>query len=300
MSELEIIAKLEQAHGLIDVTVTDLNIPVNDVLEISSAQGHFALKLYNVKSRHYETVMWEMELLQHLNAHGVPLAAPIAGANGWLEHFRYQGTDRVGALFQWAPGAKPQPSRETYLLLGEAAARIHAAGDSFISTRPRESYDLATLIDDQLSRMEPMLKQVGEWQRLLDLCNRLRARLEATPLDFGVCHMDLTLDNVHGDGDHITLFDFDSAATGFRANEASGVLRFSESYFRDWLEGYLSIRDFPEHEARTVYVFAIVGEIRGIAWKLGLANSSRGEPLMTPADLPVVVDTWLEWERLHP
>jgi len=36
-----------------------------------------------------------------------------------------------------------------------------------------------------------------------------------------------------------------------------------------------------------------------VAWKLGLAESSRGEPVLTVVDLPRIVDGWLDWEAAH-
>lgn len=294
---MDIVTVVEQRYGISQPTCRDLRIPVNDVFEISSSDGWYALKLYNVKSRNQHNVQWELDLLDHLLRHQVPIARPIKGARGYLETVQWAGTDRICVLFEWAPGQKPQPSRETYLLLGEVAARIHAAADSFTSTHPRERYDLDTLINDQLQRLQPYLEQTGQWSRMVDLADRLRRLIVDAPLDTGVCHMDLTLDNVHVSSDTMTVFDFDSAAVSWRSLEPYGVLRFSESFFQDWLEGYRSVRPFDDENERAVRVFGIVGEIRNVAWKLGLANSSRGEPLMQPEELPTVIDGWLEWER---
>lgn len=294
---MDIATVLELKYGLDHVAVKNLYIPVNDVFEITSSQGHYAFKLYNVKSRNRENVRWEIELLEHLIEREAPVVAPVQSTRGFLEDVQLNGIDRVGALFRWAPGQKPQPSSKTYVLLGEAAAKIHAASDSFASTHPRETYDLDYLIDLQLSRLRPMLEHTGQWQKMEQLSHRLRIRLESIPLDFGVCHMDLTLDNVHVANGAITVFDLDSAALGYRANEAHGVCRFSRHYFQNWLEGYRSVRMFPESAEHAVYVFAIVGDIRGVAWKLGLAESSRGKPLMHPEELPATIDEWLHWER---
>ncbi len=116
-------------------------------------------------------------------------------------------------------------------------------------------------------------------------------------LDRGVCHMDLTLDNVHRHGDELTVFDLDSAGESWLAIEPWGVRRFSEDYFQAWLHGYRSIRQFSETEERAVAAFGIVGDIRNVVWNLGFARSSRGKPLLQAEDLPKVVDGWLGWER---
>lgn len=293
----DIVTVLEQCYGMSQPTCRDMQVPVNDVIEVFSRDGHFALKLYNIKSRNLQNVQWEMDLLDRLIQCQVPIARPVSGVNGYLETVQLAEEDRVCALFEWAPGQKPPPSRQTYLLLGAAAAQIHSAADSYTSGFPRERYDLHTLIDDQLQRMQPMLKQTGQWQRIVQLVDRLRSLIVETPLDTGVCHMDLTLDNVHVQDDVMTVFDFDSAGESWRSLEPYGVLRFSESYFQDWLEGYRSIRPFSTENERVVRVFAIIGDIRNVTWKLGIANSSRGVPLMQPDELPAIIDGWLEWER---
>ncbi len=64
-----------------------------------------------------------------------------------------------------------------------------------------------------------------------------------------------------------------------------------------WLEGYRSFREFGEDNEKAVAAFGIVEDIRNVVWKLGFAKSSRGKPLLQTADLPKVVDEWLEWEQ---
>jgi hypothetical protein len=119
------------------------------------------------------------------------------------------------------------------------------------------------------------------------LDNRNRARAPA-PLD-------LTLDNVHLAED-LTVFDFDSAGTCWRAVEPWGVLRLSATYFQAWLAGYRTARPFGAADEAAVAAFGIVGDLRVVAWKLGVAASSRGAPLLGVRDLPAIVDGWLDWE----
>ena len=44
--------------------------------------------------------------------------------------------------------------------------------------------------------------------------------------------MDLTLDNVHRNGDTLTVFDFDSSGKCWRAIEPHGVMRYSMEFSR--------------------------------------------------------------------
>lgn len=289
--------QLKNSFGLENPVCKNLNTPANDVVQVTVPNGHYALKLYNIASRKARDVQWELDLTLHLVKNGAPVAKPVAGKGGYLHNFIIDGQDRATVLFEWAAGEKPKAEHSTYVLLGKAAALIHKAADTFTSTLSREPYDATTLIDEQLERMRKPLVESSQWQRVFDLTERLRKIIANPALDWGVCHMDLTLDNVHRNGETLTVFDLDSAGESWRAIEAWGVRKFSEGYFKAWLEGYRSVREFSEDDEKAATVFGIVGDIRNVVWKLGFARSSRGKPLLQTEDLPRVVDEWLEWEK---
>lgn len=288
--------QIKDFYGLVDVSCERLDTPTNDVEVVTAGSRKFALKIYNTGSRGPKEVAWEMALTHHLVEKGAPVVKPIEGRDGYIGEFEVDGQSRAAVLFEWVPGEKPKPERSTYVLLGRAAAQIHAAADSFRSPLFREPYDAHKLIDDQLERMKPLLAEAGQWETMVAMGARLREAIAGAGLDWGVCHMDLTLDNVHRDGDRLTVFDFDSAGECWRALEPHGVLRFSEEYFQNWLEGYREVREFDKENERAVAAFAVIGDLRVVAWKLGVAASSRGKPLLTVADVPDVVDGWLELE----
>jgi len=305
MSPLDAGAPLERQlaarYELGDVSLERLRVPVNDVVAVTTPHGRFALKLYNTRTRTAAAVQWEVDLVRHLLRHGAPVVAPIPGPHGDVETFWLDGEQRVGVLFSWAPGEQPTASRSTYLLLGQAAALIHAAADTFASPLPRDAYDYDAriLIDEQMERMHQHLVQAGRWPEMVALAERLKQRIADPGLDRGICHMDLTLSNIRHSGDTLTVFDFDSAGRCWRADEPYGVLRVSTSYLQDWLEGYRAVRAFGRADEAAVAAFGIIGDLRVAAWKLGVAASSRGAPLLMPADLAAAVDGWLRWEREH-
>ncbi|HEU0002910.1 MAG TPA: phosphotransferase [Ktedonobacteraceae bacterium] len=282
--------------GLSSVVCTPLNTPTNDVLVVTTSTGRFALKLYHLRRTAAE-VQWELDLIIALMRNGAPVAKPVRGKHGYVESFRVDGRDRAAALFEWVPGSKPAPERDTYTLLGKAAAQIHQAADTFTSSFPREGYDAHTLIDEQLHRMKMYLSEAKRWKQAVALGERLKQAIANPALDRGICHMDLTLDNAHRHGESITVFDFDSAGACWRSIEPHGILRSSQEFFEAWLDGYRSVRPFSRHDEKAVAAFSIIGDLRVVAWDLGVARSSRGKPLLEISDLPGVVDTWLDWER---
>lgn len=290
---------VEQNFGIRPTSINKLNTLVNDVYEVHSSSGRFALKLYLPAWRQKTAVSWEIELINHMLQHQIPVSRPISGHSGFLETWIDGDSERAAAMFEWLPGSKPTAESSTYLLLGDLAARIHMAADSFQMQNQDRLLDLNALVHHPLSRMRVMLERLGEWQQVARFAERLCDRLGSMSLDFGVCHMDLTLDNVHRDGDHMGVFDFDSAGYCWRAFEPTGVLLGSDRYFQDWLTGYRQHRNFSAEDETAVRLFTAVSEIENTAWKLGLAKSSRGEPLMVAEELPATVNSWLEWERHH-
>jgi len=57
------------------------------------------------------------------------------------------------------------------------------------------------------------------------------------------------------------------------------------------------VRSFDRHNEAAVAAFSIIGNLRVVAWNLGVARSSRGKPLLDAASLTDVVDGWLDWEQ---
>lgn len=290
--------QIENLFGLSNIVCERLNTPTNDVVAVTTPTGRFALKLYHLKRTTAE-VQWELDLTVHLVQYDTPVAKPVRGKHGYVEVVQIDGRERVAALFEWATGEKPAPGRDTYILLGKAAASIHQAADTFASSLPREVYDAHTLIDEQLHLMARHLRAAHRWEQAVALGERLKRIIANPALDRGVCHMDLTLDNVHRHGETMTVFDFDSAGVCWRAIEPSGVLRFSKEFFQIWLDGYRSVRPFSRHDEQAATAFGIINDLRGVAWKLGVAQSSRGKPLLEIAELPDVVDSWLDWEQKY-
>jgi len=287
---------IENHFGLSSVLCEPLNTPTNDVIAVTTPTGRFALKLYHLQRTTAE-VQWEVDLIIHLMRNGAPVAKPVRGKHGYVESLRVNGRDRVAVLFEWAPGEKPTPERDTYTHLGKVAAQIHQAADTFTSSFPRESYDAHTLIDEQLHRMNMHLSEAKRWKQAVALGERLKQVIANPALDRGICHMDLTLDNVHRHGESMTVFDFDSAGACWRSIEPYDLLRSSKASLEAWLDGYRAVRPFNQHDEKAVAAFCIIGDLRAVAWKLGVARSSRGKPLLGISDLPGVVDTWLDWEH---
>jgi Ser/Thr protein kinase RdoA (MazF antagonist) len=209
---------------------------------------------------------------------------------------------RIAVLSSWAPGRKPSASVPTYRLVGRAAAEMHAAAESFVSEWDRPARDLTTELHEQLALLRPALEQVGRWDAARSLGDRLEDYISSHPLERGICHNDLTLDNVHVDRDRITVFDLDSATEFWRAAEPQGVFHWAQlsggPWWEAWQAGYAEIRTMAEHDLAAVPWFVLLFQFENTAWQLGLTPTSIG-PLITLDDLGTLVDWWGGWAYVH-
>lgn len=101
---------LAERFGLLVRHVEVLDVAVNDVARIDADEGRFALKLYH-PGRTYAQVVWEVDLLRHLGAAGVPVALPVEGPEGPVVTVQLAGRPRVAVLLAWPDGVKPRVVR---------------------------------------------------------------------------------------------------------------------------------------------------------------------------------------------
>jgi Ser/Thr protein kinase RdoA (MazF antagonist) len=90
-------------------------------------------------------------------------------------------------------------------------------------------------------------------------------------LDWGICHGDLSLDNLHvGPDGQITLYDFDLACYGWRAWDVCTALGYASREHHDaYLRGYRSVRPFSPEELTAVPHFVAADVIRMMAGEVG-------------------------------
>jgi Ser/Thr protein kinase RdoA (MazF antagonist) len=123
---------------------------------------------------------------------------------------------------------------------------------------------------EQLFRLQRIAERVaGELDRL------------APSLPFGVCHGDVSLDNIHIDADgRIAFFDFDLGGHGCFAFDFNGIYRWSTDdpdavrFWNAFREGYGVVRPISADELRALPLF----DIAYLIW-----------------DLEHVVNNWTSW-----
>lgn len=206
---------------------------VNDVYRVDTPAGPRVLKVYRTG---YDTAAWEVGLAAHVGA-GVAQGIPLPGGelSGTIE--AAEGP-RAFTLWEWVAGAKPPKPRtgELYHRFGIATAAFHRAASGFPAP---SAVDPATLLDDVLARLPD-----AEDRRLTAaLTAEAAVRIADAGLERGVCHGDVTLDNVHVDGDRLVFYDLDRAGENWLATDLSPVAATPQ--WPAFLAGYRTVRPFP-------------------------------------------------------
>jgi Ser/Thr protein kinase RdoA (MazF antagonist) len=301
----KVVAELEERYPTTgQLRLAALYSSVHDVAQVEEAgKKKFALKLYRPEVRSLDEVLWEVGLQQHLFDAGVPTMKVIEGATGPVERLEVDGVERLAVLSEWAPGSKPRPSAHTYRLLGRLAAAIHAASDSYAPEWHKLAATLESEVWRHLERLRPLLEHADRYEEAYRLAEALEHYVTAERLEQGICHVDLTLDNVHLEGDDIYVFDFDSAHQHWRAWEPQGVFHYGVlsggPWWDHWLEGYSSVRPLSSIDRQAVPWFVLMFQFENTAWKLGLTPTSVATTTVEAPDLARVVDSWTEWWEHH-
>jgi Ser/Thr protein kinase RdoA (MazF antagonist) len=165
----------------------------------------------------------EAEIAAALAERGLPVAAPVMRRDR-----RYAGAialpdgPRLALLFDDAPGDEiAAPSVAQAEALGALVARIHAAIDIPAAAR-RWRIDADSLAREPLRAIERWFARAGtevaraaalRCAALTGLVDELAAAL-APALPVALCHGDVQPENARFDGDHPTLFDFESCGIG--------------------------------------------------------------------------------------
>jgi Ser/Thr protein kinase RdoA (MazF antagonist) len=246
---------------------------LHDTYLVESGTERHVVRLYRSRWRTRADILFELELLRHLQQRSCPVAYPLSTAAGeplvWL---RDAGGERAAALFVYAPGSAPGAAITPRQgeALGQVVAGMHRAADTFTTAHTRQVLDLDYLLDASVDAVLPYLTR-PQRQTLQALQRRIRAAMPALPRQapgFGPCSGDVNPRNFHVD-EHgrITLFDFDQCGLGWRAFE---IGKFFASLPHDaqraplaaaFLRGYEAVRALQPDERRALPLFVPVSAI---------------------------------------
>ncbi|WP_433162784.1 phosphotransferase enzyme family protein [Kribbella sp. CA-247076] len=240
---------LSDRYGLAFTGCTLLRSLVNDVYEVTTTDARYVLKLYRYDGRAVDEIRWETGLAAHLVARGLrtPRVVPLPGGDpvGVLD--APEGP-RPFVLQEYVDGSKPPYEPELYREFGVLVAEFHEKADSYVSEFPRGPVDLSQSLDD----LHPYLASAEE-NLLRDLMAAVRNNVTQYTPRPGICHGDVSLDNLLVVGNDLVLYDFDLAGPGYRATDFTGVA--STPYWEDFKAGYgTRLPITPDDEAAIPYL----------------------------------------------
>ncbi len=249
------------------IAITLIRSHTNGVFLVRSADDRSVLKVYGSGWRTEPEIRYEVGLLDHLAAMGVPATRAISGRDGEaVQPLGPPAAPRLAVLYSYAPGATPEPpfTADLYETEGRATAALHTAADGFVSEHERRRMDLVYLLDRPAALVAPLIGHLHErrfFARFVEQLRRAIADLADRDLDWGPCHGDLTLDNFHLTADgRIVRYDFDSGGPDWRAGDLQGWAAFHPRASEKWaafLRGYRDVRSLdPVDVAAAPYLAA--------------------------------------------
>lgn len=267
----------------------------NHVYELRFENGrHTIARLSADRPRGAPNIAYETALLLHLQARGIPVAAPLAAANGAFSMtLDLPEGPRALMLFDFLPGDPPGESLVDIEATGQGLAQLHAAARDYAGPASRYTLDLPELLDASLQRLlaTPTVDAVLAHEfsalahdlhaRFATLCGLTRVHCH------GDCHGSnnfMTDSPVEGGAAHrmASFFDFDDTGPGLLAYELCVYLwvllprsletPLSAAALERWqryLAGYTRVRAVPEADMAAiapclaVRQFWIMGEYAG-------------------------------------
>jgi Ser/Thr protein kinase RdoA (MazF antagonist) len=247
---------------------------LNDTYCVDSIRGRYVLRVYRHGWRSAAEVQAEVDLLFHLQAEGLPVAAPVPRwSGGYVTTIAAPEGERYAVLFEFAPGRSVRATDpdsytpERARRMGDLAARIHLAADKRNGSLDRPSLDAAELLERPLETAAHYFDHKAQDMAWLRACaGRLANEISSLPTgspQYGICHGDIQLSNVNFDEDDSpTIFDFDLSVYGWRTWDLAIFQTTVFSFLSDngrqseiwdaFLEGYSQVRAPSAEEMRSM------------------------------------------------
>jgi len=247
---------------------------MNDIYIVHDDEKRYALRAWRTGWRSLENVTYELEFLDFLAAHNIPVSASYKAKDGapFFVAAAPEGP-RAVALFEWAEGHKlgSAPDVKAAHGIGAMFAKLHVVAANFKPSQPRITNPVTAFVKNL-----PALKQlVFDRPHDQELYSRIAPALTQAVaaaedvLPYGPNHGDFHFNNVHVRADgSFTLLDFDNAgedcfiqdiACYVWANNYGG---YDAKYADAFVAGYETVRPLSSAEKNALPLFLLAKEFR--------------------------------------
>ncbi len=211
------------------------NRGLSDVYVVETKNEQYILRVSHHHWRSQADIQFELELLDFLHQHFLPVAYPLKTKDGrlFVVIHALEG-DRYAALFPYAEGKVPLGDFNITQSehLGETLGKLHQTAINFRSQAQRQPLTLQYLLDDSFDIIAPFLQHrscdLNYLQGAIAKIKQQLQNLSQEPPLWGICWGDPHSGNVHFTADNrLTLFDFDQCGYGWRAFDLAKFLQVS-------------------------------------------------------------------------
>ena len=253
---------------------------LSDVYLVKCDRETYILRISHHHWRSRNEIEFELNFLNFLHQHNLPVAYPIPTERGelFVTIPALEG-DRYAALFPFAQGSVPigdldRPQAEIF---GETLAKLHTVSQDFDSGKSSKILDLDYLLNDSYEAIAPFLSHSPEElayleQTIVEIRTEL-AQLPQTSPYWSVCWGDPHSGNSHFTSENsLTLFDFDQCGYGWRAFDVAKFLQVGlnagmSRYVREsFLTSYQDVNPLSEIELNCLQALTQTAHI----WNWGI------------------------------
>ncbi|MBO9539313.1 phosphotransferase [bacterium] len=257
-----VLAVFAQRYGVRPEEVTNLGGFESFVFAFSRDGGDYILKITHTVARSFEHLEGELEWLNYLADHGVPVSRAVPSLEGRLiEKLADESGEYLAIAYEKAPGTPIVQADMTpalYRTWGNLIGRMHALTRAYEPSRPglrRQTWEEVSLAGFKVPEDHAWFAE-----RAAALYPRLHA-LPKGPDAYGLVHSDLHFGNVLLHEGRLTAFDFDDAHYTWFANDVAITLfyvltwsalwkweadGFATEFLTTFLEGYREAAPFDD------------------------------------------------------
>jgi Ser/Thr protein kinase RdoA (MazF antagonist) len=258
---------------------------LSDVYLLETVTIPYILRVSHCHWRTKLEIDFELDLLDYLRRHQVPVAAPLHTHDGQLSvEIDAPEGKRYGVLFPRAPGEVALGDLDRYQAhqLGSIVAQIHHLAKDFQSCAYRPPLNGQYLLHDSLQTIAPFLHhRQADLQCLVETIadiERAIALLPTEPPYWGICWGDPHSGNVHiTPTNQMTLFDFDQCGYGWRVFDLAKFLQVSlqsglnRQVRLAFIEGYDEVARLTDVERSSLQALTQAAYIW--SWSISLNNT---------------------------
>lgn len=279
LSPQALIPLVEAAYGLRIVRFQLIKAAVLDTYWVLTGDERYIFRIYPSGRRSAGEINTELDFVQFLRSHGLPVSIPVAAQSGErvLTLVAPEGVRRA-VLFTYAEGRPVDNDLDGVRLYGRALGRLHSAADAFVPAFDRSALDVAFLLERPLAHLDTFGQRQDDWSELRRMAETIRCHIQRLPRTapiFGYCHGDFCKGNAHLSAEgKVTLFDFDFCGPGWRVYDVATFLSSEPAPLAAaFLEGYQAVRLLTDAERRAIPLMQIAQSI----WMLGTRASYVNE-----------------------